>query len=69
MKILVVTNTYPHPGSTSSGMHVKSQLESLKKLGIEIDMLYLDTHTSKLEYLKGIWKLHDILKKGKVQTK
>lgn len=57
MKILTVTNMYPRPGKEGWGAFVKSQVESLRAAGIDMDILVVDGFRSKLEYLKAIPKL------------
>ncbi|HSK41972.1 MAG TPA: glycosyltransferase, partial [Arenibaculum sp.] len=57
MKVLAVTNMYPRPGKEGWGAFVKSQVESLRAAGIDMDVLVIDGFRSKLEYLKAIPKL------------
>jgi teichuronic acid biosynthesis glycosyltransferase TuaC len=57
MKILVVTNMYPTAEHPSFGCFVKSQVESLEKKGIAIDVIFVNGRASRLNYLKGMWQV------------
>ena len=54
MRVLVVTNMYPSADRPAYGAFVKSQVESLYKVGIELDVLFIDGRTSNAEYLRCI---------------
>lgn len=59
MKVLVVTNMYPTPDRPHFGIFVQEQVNSLRRLGVEVDVLFLNGKASKLNYLKGfarLWK-------------
>ena len=59
MKILVVTNMYPNPERKHFGIFVEEQVESLRGLGMDVDVLFIDGKESKLNYLRGfprLWK-------------
>jgi glycosyltransferase involved in cell wall biosynthesis len=56
IRVLVVTNTYPseiRPGDTPS---IKDQVEDLKRLGVVIDVIYIN-HRRKINYLIGALKI------------
>ena len=57
MRVLVVTNMFPTDGNPTSGVQVKLQTESLKRQGIDIDILFMNVRDSrlKLNYIKGAW--------------
>jgi teichuronic acid biosynthesis glycosyltransferase TuaC len=42
MRILVVTNIYPTPNSPASGTFVEQQVKSLRHLGFDIDVMFVD---------------------------
>lgn len=44
MRALVVTNMYPTPAVPHSGPFVAEQVESLRKAGVEVDVLHLPRH-------------------------
>jgi len=65
MRVLVVTNMYPHPGDPGFGAFVEDQVRSLRKLGVEIEVLFINGRASKLNYLWGafrvlgrVWRRH-----------
>ena len=42
MRVLVVTNLYPTKRSPSSGTFVEQQVQGLRRIGIEVDVLFLN---------------------------
>jgi len=52
--ILVVTNLWPTKADPSFGSFVKAQMESLRPLGVEFDVLFIHGRESKWNYLRGI---------------
>jgi len=50
---------FPTEKNPTSGIQVKLQAESLKKQGIEIDIIFLNVRESrlKLNYIKGVWQV------------
>lgn len=57
MKVLVLTNMYPHEANPVSGIFVHQQVESLRAKGIDIDVLFVNGPRNKLNYLWGIPRL------------
>lgn len=57
MKVLVLTNMYPTPGRPFHGTFVEQQVQSLRREGVDVDVLYVDGLTSKLNYLWGVPRL------------
>jgi teichuronic acid biosynthesis glycosyltransferase TuaC len=57
MKVLVVTNAYPQSDRPSLGTFIKEQVESLRKEGVEADVLFVDGPRGRLNYLWGIFRL------------
>jgi len=51
MKVLMITNMYPAPEIPFFGTFVKEQVESLKKEGMEVDVLFVNGKKSTLNYL------------------
>jgi teichuronic acid biosynthesis glycosyltransferase TuaC len=51
MKVLIVTNMYPIPEMPFFGTFVKEQVESLRKEGIELDVLFVNGSKNTLNYL------------------
>lgn len=53
MRVLVVTNMYPTPDMPHFGIFVQEQVESLRRRGAEVDVLFINGKRSKLEYAGG----------------
>jgi glycosyltransferase involved in cell wall biosynthesis len=53
MKILIITSVYPTPENQAPGIFIKEQVESLKKCGLEADILVVK---GKLFALPKLWK-------------
>jgi teichuronic acid biosynthesis glycosyltransferase TuaC len=53
MRVLVVTNMYPNPSMPASGTFVRDQVESLRALGVEIDVFFMDGKASTWNYLRA----------------
>lgn len=54
MKVLVITNAYPTKETPSLGVFIKSQIDSIRRQGIDIDLLFIKGYQSKFNYLKAI---------------
>lgn len=52
--ILVVTNLWPTQADPGYGSFVKAQMESLRPLGVEFDVLFINGRESTWNYLRGI---------------
>jgi glycosyltransferase involved in cell wall biosynthesis len=53
-KILVVTNLWPTEADPGYGSFVKAQMESLRPLGVDYDVLFINGRESRWNYLRGI---------------
>src|SRR6266704_3254256 len=53
LRILAVTAMYPHPGNVGSGVFVMHQVEQLRALGHQVDVLHFPGYHSRLEYMKA----------------
>jgi teichuronic acid biosynthesis glycosyltransferase TuaC len=51
MKVLIITNMYPIPEMPFFGTFVKEQVESLRKEGVDIDVLFVNGKKNTLNYL------------------
>lgn len=58
MKILVLTNMYPTSSHPAFGTFVADQVDSLRRLGVGVDVLFLDPRQTRLNYLRGPACLH-----------
>src|ERR1700731_4365330 len=61
MKVLIVTAIYPTADNPAFGSYVRTQAESLKAAGIDVEMLVLRDRNRKLIYPKAIFKLRQRL--------
>jgi glycosyltransferase involved in cell wall biosynthesis len=66
MKVLLMTAIYPTPGNPACGSYVRTQAESLKQAGVDIEVLVLEGRFRKLIYPKGIFQLHRRLAKRSI---
>jgi len=57
MRVLVVTNMYPNPREPALGTFVRDQVESLRDLGVDMDVLFIDGKASRWNYLRGFPQL------------
>ncbi len=57
MKILFVTNRYPTPQTPGDSPCIARQREALQRLGYEVDVLFIDSQRSRLNYLKAVWQV------------
>jgi glycosyltransferase involved in cell wall biosynthesis len=53
MRVLVVTNMYPNPQMPASGTFVRDQVESLRALGVESDVFFIDGKASTWNYFRA----------------
>jgi glycosyltransferase involved in cell wall biosynthesis len=56
MRVLKVTNLYPNPQMPGFGTFVKNEVDSLRREGVEVDVLFINGRKSKLNYLWGIFR-------------
>lgn len=52
-QVLMVTNMWPHDGHSGYGIFVARQVESVKSLGIECDVEFVEGYRSRWSYLQG----------------
>src|SRR3990172_2642666 len=57
MRVLKVTNMYPTDERPHFGIFVRQETESLRRLGIDVDVLFVDGRAGKLNYLRGFGRL------------
>ena len=66
MKVLIVTAIYPTADNPAFGSYVRTQAESLKAAGVDVEMLVLNDRYRKLIYPKAIFQLRRRLANGSV---
>src|SRR5215472_15581815 len=64
MKVLIVTAMYPKPENPAFGSFVRTQVESLRRAGVDVELLLLQGRSRKWNYLKAIFQLRERLAKG-----
>jgi glycosyltransferase involved in cell wall biosynthesis len=64
MKVLCLTNFYPTPERPAWGTFVQSQMESLRPLGVDFDVLLVRGWESRLNYLRQRGEVAAALKRG-----
>jgi teichuronic acid biosynthesis glycosyltransferase TuaC len=52
-RVLVVTPMYPRPDAPTRGAFVRDQVDCLRRLGVEVDVLNLDGRQGLLKYVLG----------------
>ena len=57
LRVLVLTNMYPHEADASFGTFVYEQVRALRALGVDIDVLFVNGRASRANYLAGYWRL------------
>lgn len=64
MRVLAVTNMYPTEANPQFGIFVKEQVESIRALGVEVDVLFVNAKEGRLRhkgYVLGLPRLWAIL--------
>lgn len=56
-RVLVLTNMYPTAEHPAFGTFVAEQVESLRRRGVDIDVLFINPREGKANYLRGPWLL------------
>ncbi len=62
-RVLVVTNLWPTESDPGYGSFVRAQMESLRPLGVEYDLLFINGRRSRWNYLRAIGELRRRLKR------
>jgi glycosyltransferase involved in cell wall biosynthesis len=65
LQVLVVTNLWPTEADPGFGSFVQAQMESLRPLGVEFDVLFIDGRTSRWNYLRAIPRLRRKLRENR----
>jgi len=57
MKVLAITNMYPTPDMPAFGTFIESEVESLRREGIEVDLLFINGRKNTFNYFWGVPRL------------
>jgi glycosyltransferase involved in cell wall biosynthesis len=66
MKVLLMTAIYPTPENPALGTFVRTQVESLKKAGVDVELLLLNGRFRKWNYPKAVFQLRRRLADGSI---
>jgi glycosyltransferase involved in cell wall biosynthesis len=61
-RVLVVTNLWPTPADPSYGSFVQAQMDSLRRCGVQYDVLFVNGRASLWNYLRGVLELRRCVK-------
>lgn len=53
MRVLMVTNMFPHPADPSFGTFIREQVRALRAAGVQVDVLFVNGRRSRWNYLLG----------------
>jgi teichuronic acid biosynthesis glycosyltransferase TuaC len=62
LNVLVVTNMWPNEDDPSYGSFVQDQMESLRRIGVNYDVLFVDGRASRWNYARGARALRQYLR-------
>jgi glycosyltransferase involved in cell wall biosynthesis len=62
LDVLVVTNMWPNDADPSYGSFVQDQMESLRRIGVEYEVFFVDGRTSRWNYARGAQGLRQHLR-------
>jgi glycosyltransferase involved in cell wall biosynthesis len=65
LRVLHITNLYPVPERPSYGIFIKRQVDSLTARGISNEVLLIRGFESKINYLRGIQEVREVLNKNR----
>ena len=65
LRVLVITNMFPTPEHPAFGTFVGEQVESLRRLGVDVDVLFINPRRGKWNYLRGPAALRRRLRAGR----
>ena len=54
MKVLMVTNMYPTAERPFSGSFIKSQIDSIRDEGVDVEIIHIESKKNRLNYIK-VW--------------
>lgn len=66
MKVLIITPIYPTPERPAVGTFVRTQVESLRQAGVEVEVLHLSGRFRKWNYAKAAFQLRRRLRTSSI---
>jgi len=64
LRVLVVTNMYPTPAEPMAGIFVAEQVESLRRRGLQVDVLFINGRAGWAEYARGFGRVRRAVEEG-----
>lgn len=61
MNVLMLTNMYPEPACRWLGVYVKREVEALRDLGVDVDLMVVEGWKDRLEYFRALPRLRQKL--------
>jgi glycosyltransferase involved in cell wall biosynthesis len=65
MRVLMLTNMYPDPEHRRLGVYVKREVEALKGLGVDVDVMVVEGWRRRSEYFRAYPRLRRILRENR----
>jgi len=65
MRVLVVTNMYPSEKMPFYGIFIKEQVESLRELGVNVDVFFINGKANRFNYIKEVPRLCGVLRENR----
>jgi glycosyltransferase involved in cell wall biosynthesis len=65
IRVLVVTNLWPTEADPGFGCFVEAQMNSLRPLGVEYDVLFIDGRKSRWNYARAVGEMRGRLSRGR----
>jgi teichuronic acid biosynthesis glycosyltransferase TuaC len=62
LEVLVVTNMWPNDDDPSYGSFVQNQMESLRRIGVNYDVLFINGRASRWNYARSVRELRNSLR-------
>jgi teichuronic acid biosynthesis glycosyltransferase TuaC len=63
-RVLLVTNMWPYEGDPGYGAFVREQVDSLRRLGVEFEVLFIDGRQTRWNYVRAIGEMRRRLRVG-----
>jgi teichuronic acid biosynthesis glycosyltransferase TuaC len=68
VNVLVVTNMWPTPGDPSFGCFVEEQVDDLRRLGLDVDVISFDGRRARRNYARAAWTVRAAVRQRPVSV-
>jgi len=65
VRVLMLTNMYPQPDCRWLGIYVKREVEALRGIGVDVDVMVVEGWRSRLEYARAVTRLRRRVREGR----